>query len=101
MDLDPSALPEEDDAVHVQFFNNYPDPFSAVTTFNFTLPSRSFVTLKIFDALGRELETLISEELGRGKHTRVWNAKSLSSGIYFYRIRVGDFTETKRLTILR
>jgi hypothetical protein len=100
MDLNPSFLPEEGLA-QVRLSNNYPDPFSDVTTFNFALPSRSFVTLKIFDALGRELETLISEELDNGEHTRVWNAKGLSSGIYFYRIQVGDFAETKRLTILR
>ena len=101
MSIESSGLSEPEKDSQIQLFDNYPDPFSAVTTFKFTLPSRSFVTLKIFDPLGRELETVISEELDRGEHTKVWNAEDLSSGIYYYRIWVGDFTETKRLTILR
>jgi L-ascorbate metabolism protein UlaG (beta-lactamase superfamily) len=82
-------------------FQNDPNPFNAVTTFTFNLPSKCFVTLKIFDAVGRELETVISGELERGRHTTLWNAKGLSSGIYYYRIQAGNFTGTKRLVILR
>jgi len=96
------ANPENDsDSNQVQLFDNYPNPFNTVTTFTFNLPSRYFVTLKIFDVIGREMETIISEELDGGEHTREWNAKGLSSGIYYYRVQAGNFTETKRLTILR
>jgi len=104
MTVESSGLPEsEDDSIsaQVQFFDNYPDPFNTSTIFRFILPSKSFVTLKIFDTIGREVETVISEELDGGEHTREWNAKGLSSGIYYYRIQVGNFTRTKRLTILR
>jgi hypothetical protein len=80
---------------------NYPNPFNTVTTFSFNLPSKSFVTLKIFDLLGRELETVISKELEHGRHTWLWNARKLPSGTYYYRIQAGNFTETKKLEILR
>jgi hypothetical protein len=82
-------------------FQNYPNPFNAVTTFTFNLPSKCFVTLKIFDTIGREVETVISGELEPGRHTSLWNAKGLSSGIYYYRIQAGNFTEIKKLVILR
>lgn len=82
-------------------FHNYTNPFSTVTTFTLNLPSKCFVKLKIFDAVGRELETVISGELERGRHTILWNAKGLSSGLYYYRIQAGNFTGTKKLVILR
>ncbi len=82
-------------------FQNYPNPFTTVTTFTFSLPSRSFVTLKIFDTVGREAETVISGELERGRHTTLWNAQRLSSGIYYYRFQAGNFTDIKKLVILR
>ena len=80
---------------------NYPNPFNTVTTFTFNLPSNSFVTLKIFDPLGRELETVFSGELNYGRHTYLWNAQNLPSGVYYYRLQAGDFTETKKLEIIR
>ncbi len=104
MSVESSGLFEpEDDSIpaQVQLFDNYPNPFNSLTAFTFILPSRSFVTLKIFDCLGREVETIISEELDGGEHTREWNAKGLSNGIYYYKIQAGNFTETKRLVILR
>ena len=104
MAVESSGLPESEDdpiSTQVQLFDNYPDPFNTSTIFTFILPSKSFVTLKIFDAIGREVETVISEELDGGEHTRVWNAEDLSSGIYYYRIQAGNFTATKRLVILR
>lgn len=104
MTVETSGLPESEGEpipAQVRLFDNYPDPFNASTTFTFILPSRSFVTLKILDLVGREVETVISEELDGGEHKLVWNANELSSGIYYYRIQAGNFTETKRLTILR
>jgi hypothetical protein len=89
-------------------FQNYPDPFNASTTIAFSLPSRSFVSLKVFDALGRELSVLVSEELSAGTYTRQWNAERYASGVYFYRLSVrtpsgqaGQYIETKKLILLR
>lgn len=80
---------------------NHPNPFNTVTTFTFTLPSRCFVILKVFDPLGREIETVFSGELNYGRHTYLWNARKLPSGVYYYRMEADDFTETKKLTILK
>jgi len=80
---------------------NYPNPFNPSTTIQFTLPSRSFVSLKVFAVIGREVATIVSEELSAGSYSRTWNAANMSSGIYFYRLQAGTFTETKKLILLR
>ncbi|MCX6136786.1 MAG: T9SS type A sorting domain-containing protein [Ignavibacteriales bacterium] len=65
---------------------NYPNPFNPSTTISFSLPTKSFVTLKIFDVLGKQVSEVISEELLPGNYTRQWNASDLTSGVYFYRL---------------
>jgi hypothetical protein len=80
---------------------NYPNPFNTVTNISFSLPFRSFVTLKVFDHIGREVALLVSEELSAGNHLCKWNATGMSSGIYFYRMQTGSFTETKTLVFLK
>jgi hypothetical protein len=80
---------------------NYPNPFNPSTTITFSLPSKSFVTIKIYDLIGREIATVVSEELGEGSYVRQWSAQGISSGVYFYRIRAGNFVETKKMILLR
>jgi photosystem II stability/assembly factor-like uncharacterized protein len=80
---------------------NYPNPFNPTTTISFSIPSRAFVTLKAFDALGREVATLRSEELPAGRYVQHWSAANLASGIYFYRLQAGAFVETKKLLLVR
>jgi hypothetical protein len=80
---------------------NYPNPFNPSTTISFDLPSKSFVTVKIFDLMGREVATIAHGELQAGRHQRQWNAEALSSGIYFCRLQAGSFTETRKLILLR
>ncbi|MGB9591074.1 MAG: T9SS type A sorting domain-containing protein [Candidatus Kryptoniota bacterium] len=80
---------------------NYPNPFNSITTISFTLPTRSFVTLKIFDLLGKEVASLVAEELSGGTYTKQWNTEGLPSGVYFYRLHAGTFTETKKLILLK
>ncbi|OGU74600.1 MAG: hypothetical protein A3H45_10575 [Ignavibacteria bacterium RIFCSPLOWO2_02_FULL_55_14] len=91
-----AALP-----MHFRLEQNYPNPFNPATTISFALPSRSFVSLKVFDALGREVTILLSEQLPAGKYSLQWNAVGLPSGVYFYRLQAGSFTETKKLLLLR
>jgi hypothetical protein len=86
---------------HFALDQNYPNPFNPATTFSFSLPVKSLVTLKVFDALGREVATLASEEMSAGSHTMRWNASSVPSGIYFYRLHAGAFTETKKAVVLK
>jgi hypothetical protein len=80
---------------------NYPNPFNPSTTISFSLPSKSFVSLKVFDLIGRDVATIVSEEMSAGSYSKQWNAVNMSSGIYFYRLQVGSFTETKKLVLLR
>jgi hypothetical protein len=80
---------------------NYPNPFNPTTTISYDLPKESFVSLKVFDLLGREVASLVSEEMSAGNHSRQWNTSNVSSGIYFYRLQAGTFTETKKLVLLR
>jgi len=80
---------------------NYPNPFNPSTVISFSLPCRSFVSLKIFDVLGREVSTIVSEEMPAGSYSRQWNAENMTSGVYFYRLQAGAFTETKKFVLLR
>ncbi|MCX6122267.1 MAG: T9SS type A sorting domain-containing protein [Ignavibacteriales bacterium] len=80
---------------------NYPNPFNPTTTISFSLPSKSYVSLKVFDALGREVSVLVSDEMAAGTYSKQWNANNLPSGVYFYRLQAGTFSETKKLILLR
>jgi hypothetical protein len=93
----------------IQLLPCYPNPFNPSTTIAFTLSSKSFVTLKIFDLIGREVTTIISGEFEAGKYSRQWNAEGCASGVYYYRIQAGNlstssgqvFVETKKLVLLK
>jgi len=78
---------------------NYPNPFHLSSTIGFTLPESQYVTLKVYDSLGKEITTLISEELTRGKHQVHLDGTQLSRGIYFYTLKAGSFIETLSLIV--
>lgn len=80
---------------------NYPNPFNPSTTISFALSSKSFVSLKVFDTLGREVVTLVSEELNAGIYSTPWNTGDLPSGIYIYRLQAGAFAESKKMILMR
>lgn len=80
---------------------NYPNPFNPSTRISFGLPQSIKAILKVYDMLGREVATLADRELSAGNHEAVFNASGLSSGIYIYRLTAGDFTETKRMSLLK
>ena len=80
---------------------NFPNPFNSVTKIEFEIPQKNFVQLIIYDALGREVETLMNKELKAGSYNDVWNAEKYGSGIYFYKIEVGDFTDIKRMVLIK
>jgi acetyl esterase/lipase len=80
---------------------NYPNPLNPLTTITFTLPVKSFVTLKVFDSLGRVVSTLVSEEMLPGTYSRLWNAEGVPSGTYFYRLQAGSCVETKKLVLIK
>ncbi len=80
---------------------NYPNPFNPSTRIKYSLGKRTFVTLKVYDTLGREVKTLVSEEQASGDYQVNFRADNLSSGIYFYTLQAGDFQTTKKLLLLR
>jgi hypothetical protein len=80
---------------------NYPNPFNPSTTINFELPSKSYVTLKIFDILGNEIATVVSGETAAGSHSRIWDASGMPSGVYFCRLSVGPTVKTIKLLLCR
>lgn len=82
-------------------YPNYPNPFNPSTTISFDIPSRSFVSLKIFDIIGREVATIVSDELAVGKYSRQWNASNMPGGVYFYRLQTRSYSETKKLLLLK
>jgi hypothetical protein len=80
---------------------NYPNPFNPRTHFQFTIADVRFVSLKIYDALGREVATLVSQPMKAGTYTVRWDATSHPSGVYFYRLSAGEFIETKKLVLMK
>jgi hypothetical protein len=82
-------------------YQNYPNPFNPVTNINFQIPNPAFVKLEVVDLLGREIETLIYEHLNPGVYKTEWNALNYSSGVYFYRMRAGDFADVKKMIVIK
>jgi len=80
---------------------NYTNPFNPSTTISYSIPKLSFVKLVVYDLLGKEITTLVNEEKPKGIYEVELNAKDLSSGIYFYRIQAGKFTNTKKFILLK
>jgi photosystem II stability/assembly factor-like uncharacterized protein len=80
---------------------NYPNPFNPSTKIRYSVPQQSQVIIKVFDLLGNEIETLINEEKPAGIYEITWYADGLTSGVYFYQLRVGKFVETKKMILLR
>ena len=80
---------------------NYPNPFNPTTLIKYSLPSDEYVTLKVFDVLGREAAILVNEKQGVGEHMVVFNAAQLSSGIYFYTLTAGTYKETRKMIIAK
>ncbi len=84
-----------------QLYQNYPNPFNPVTVIRYDIPSASFVTLKVYDVLGREVARLVNEEKQPGRYQVLFNASRFSSGIYFYRMKAGSFVKTNKLILLK
>ena len=80
---------------------NFPNPFNPVTVIRYSLPTEGFVTLSIFDINGRLIDMLVNEVLPAGYYELDWNASNVSSGIYFYRLKSGGFTKTKKMVLLK
>jgi hypothetical protein len=87
--------------VQFELAQNYPNPFNPSTTIKFSIPQSSDVTLKIFNTLGQEVSTLLDQNMEAGSHTINFDASELNSGIYFYKLDAGSYSEVKKMTLLK
>ncbi len=92
----PPTLPD-----HVVLQQNYPNPFNPSTTIALSLPRRSAISLAILDVFGREMEVLYDGELPAGEYHWRWNGGNATSGVFYYRVRCGDYAETRRMLLLK
>lgn len=84
-----------------ELLQNYPNPFNPVTTISYSVPQKSFVELKIYDVLGREVTTLVKKEQGAGEYKVQLNGSSLPSGVYIYTIASGQYRDSKKMVLLK
>ena len=84
-----------------KLFQNYPNPFNPSTQISFAVPEKSFVSLKVYNLLGKEITELAGKEYSAGEHTMIFDASQLGSGIYFYTLKTGDFTQTRKMFMIR
>jgi len=98
----PSDL-DEDEILPNEFVlhQNYPNPFNPSTSIQYAISSRQFVSLKIYDVLGNEISTLVNEYRDAGNYEAEFNASKLSSGVYYYQLKTGDFIQTKKMIYLK
>jgi len=80
---------------------NYPNPFNPSTRIKFQIPNTQFTTLKVYDTLGKEVSTIVSNKLNQGNHTYTFDGRNLASGIYYYQLVAGAYREVKKMILLR
>lgn len=82
-------------------YQNHPNPFNPITRIQYSIAGRQYVTLKVYDVLGTEVKTLVSEIKEAGSYSAEFNAENLPSGVYIYKLQAGNFTEAKKMTLIR
>ena len=99
----PTSIGKQIGLIYLTFVlnQNYPNPFNPSTIISYSIPSEGKVTIKIYNVLGQEIKTLINRTETAGNHQIIFNAGNLSSGIYLYRIQAGDYTQTKKMILLK
>jgi hypothetical protein len=92
----PSTIP-----IDIELKQNYPNPFNPGTNIQYTLNDVQFVNLKVYDSLGKEVSTLVNEDKPAGIYEIEFNGSKLSSGVYYYRMQAGNFSDTKKFIIMK
>lgn len=80
---------------------NYPNPFNPSTIITYQIPKSRHVRLTVYDLLGREIMTLVNEEMRPGSYQATFNGTNLASGVYFYRLQAGEFVQTRKLILMK
>ncbi len=84
-----------------ELLQNYSNPFNPVTQIQYQIVNQGMVTLKVYDLLGREVKVLVNEIKSPGNHSVTFDASSLSSGVYFYKMTAGDFSDVRRMVLVK
>jgi len=87
--------------VEFKLLQNFPNPFNPVTTIRFVLAKQTDVELTVFDASGKKVRTLINGSMKAGEQSIQFNASDLASGVYFYRVKAGNYSETKKMLLIK
>jgi len=100
---EPIGIQQISHEIPVQFsiLQNYPNPFNPVTSIEFTVPKKAFISLRIFNSIGKEIDVLVNKNLLPGTYRYEWNASSYPSGIYFYTLQSENFAETKKMILIK
>lgn len=96
-----SSLVQTDLPTEYSLYSNYPNPFNPTTTIKYDLPSDGLVQIKVFDILGNELATIVNEQKVAGRYEINFNASSLASGVYLYKLQAGGFVSSKKMILLK
>ena len=100
--LSPTDIEKEGNhPVNFVLYQNYPNPFNPTTNIGFQISDFGFVSIKVYDAIGNEITTMVNEEKSPGEYEVNFDASQLSSGLYFYRLSVGNYSETRKMLLLR
>jgi hypothetical protein len=99
--VDDGLINSDEGIISFELRQNYPNPFNPSTTIRFAIPKESFTSLEIFNALGEKTSTVVSEILSEGNYRYSWNALGFPSGIYFYKLSSGTFTEIKKMILIK
>ncbi|MCW8849854.1 MAG: T9SS type A sorting domain-containing protein, partial [Melioribacteraceae bacterium] len=86
---------------YFELYQNYPNPFNPTTIISYAIPENGFVSLAVYDILGNQIIQLENDYKSAGKYSKSFNSRKLSSGIYFYSIRIGNFTATRKMLIMK
>ena len=97
-----SKLDNTNSVVNKYILNqNYPNPFNPLTTIEFSIPKVEFISLKVYDILGKEVSVLVNEERSTGNYKVVFDSIDLPSGVYYYHLRAGAFSSTRKFVLLK
>jgi plastocyanin len=98
-DVKNSRTSFQPDAFRLQ--QNFPNPFNPATTISFDIPFSTHVSIKVYNLIGEVVATIVNENMSAGSYSKIWNAASIPSGVYFYQLHAGQFIETRKFVLLK
>ncbi|MDZ7762914.1 MAG: T9SS type A sorting domain-containing protein [Melioribacteraceae bacterium] len=101
-----TSVEDEEMLLTYDIDQNYPNPFNPTTTINYAIPEANYVSIKIYNMLGQEVKTLVNKDVKAGRHTIEWRGENnygqkVASGTYIYRISAGEYTQAKKMILLK